>query len=288
MESEPDLQLIAESICTDRGLVLEERSGGGGFKEVFRVHGPDDGPVALKVIKASGCSPRTIREVEALERCDHPNIARLFVADAHTFEGEDYDFTLEEFLPGGTLTSMLEQRGALDTDAAIRLGEQLLDAVAHLAELGLVHRDIKPDNIMFRADGETPVLVDFGIVRDLSASSLTLTWAQCGPGTPYFAAPEQLNNEKPLISWRTDEFSLGVVLCHSRFGVHPYQHPSDPPFSLPTVERVAARGPRGPGLLDQFREAGLPCLDRMTRAWPVERYRRAAELLDAWAQQGEG
>jgi len=90
-------------------------------------------------------------------------------------------------------------------------------------ELDLVHRDIKPANIMFKEGLETPVLVDFGIVRDLAATSLTQTWSPIGPGTPFFASPEQLNNEKHLIDWRSDQFSLGVTLYFARTARHPYQ-----------------------------------------------------------------
>jgi serine/threonine protein kinase len=226
-----------------------------------------------------------MREVEALAKCDHPNIACLYKADSHTCHGERFHFILEEYLAGGTLGQRLETRGLMSSEEARRLGAPLIHAIAHVAELGLVHRDIKPANIMFR-DADTPVLVDFGIARDLCATSLTLDWQPRGPGTPYYAAPEQLRNEKRLISWRTDQFALGVVLSLCRFGWHPYQHPDEPPLSGQTVARVAQRGQRRPEATLEFRLAGLPCLDRMTRAWPVERFRRPRELMEQWQQQG--
>ncbi len=119
------------------------------------------------------------------------------------------------------------------------MGAQLIAAIAHIAELHLVHRDIKPDNIMFRSHGTTPVLTDFGVVRDLSDSSITPTWAARGPGTPFFSAPEQLRNEKSLIDWRTDQFALGIVMAQVVFGEHPYRVSGASDSDV--VERVLSR-----------------------------------------------
>jgi serine/threonine protein kinase len=287
MEPETELSLVAASVCRLEKLELEERTGGGAFKQVFRVRDTAGSHWALKIVKFNDphTDARTMREVEALSKCDHPNIARLHKADTHTCEGERFRFIMEEYLSGGTLGQRLETRGLMSSEQARRLGAPLIDAIAHVAELGLVHRDIKPANIMFR-DAETPVLVDFGIARDLSATSLTLDWQPRGPGTPYYAAPEQLCNEKRLISWRTDQFALGVVLSLCRFGWHPYQHPNEPHLSAQTVARVAQRGHRRPEAPLEFQRAGLPCLDRMTRAWPVERFRRPLDLIEQWRQQG--
>jgi serine/threonine protein kinase len=253
---------------------------------VFRVATIASETYALKVINGPASAPRTQREIEALQRCNHPLIAQLYQVGSHIFNRVQYDFTVEEFLPGGTLTSRLQKDGWLDTEETFRLGELLIDAVGHVASLDLVHRDIKPDNIMFRGDGKTPVLVDFGLVRDLAADSLTQTWMAHGPGTPYFAAPEQLNNQKRLIDWRTDQFSLGVVLCYARFGIHPYQFPDEPVFSVKTIERVATRGPRSNDILNELSDAGLYCLEQMTRDWPVRRFRQPTDLAKAWRNRG--
>lgn len=284
MSPQVDLEDVARSICSSERLNFSRYVGGGTFKKVFRVDKGENEVYALKVVTEA--SRRTAREIEALQRCDHPNIARLFHVGNHDYQGASYDYMLEEFLAGGTLTRCLEQEGTYNNEQILSLGEKMIDAISHVADFGLVHRDIKPDNIMFREDGSTPVLVDFGLVRDLTATSLTQTWAARGPGTPYYASPEQLNNQKRLIDWRTDQFSLGVVLCFARFGMHPFKRQNEPDVSRYTVERVARRGNRNNDVLNQFSESGFHSLEKMTRVWPVERYRFPENLLQDWATQG--
>ena len=163
-------------------------------------------------------------------------------------------------------------------------GEKLIEAISHLIGHKLVHRDIKPDNIMYREDGSIPVLSDFGIVRDLTDVSLTRTGA-FQPRTPFFAAPEQLNNQKRLIDWRTDQFSLGIVLCWARFGVHPFQHRDDTSSRF-AIERVENRESRSPDTITLIRDSGLECVEKMTCVWPVERYRLSNQLIQDWMAQG--
>ena len=274
---------VARNICLSEGWALLGSIGGGSFKRVFRVQKSKREIFALKIVAEA--SPRTSREVTALRRCNHTNIARLFSVGRHNHQGTSYDYTLEEFLAGGTLTSRLDGNGLLNDEQVLNLGESIIGAIIHLADLELVHRDIKPDNIMFKEDAVTPVLVDFGLVRDLADVSLTQTWAPRGPGTPYFSAPEQLNNQKHLIDWRTDQFSLGVVLCFARFGFHPFRNDTEPEFSRSVVERVAARGSRNGRILGLIRTSGLICIDQMTRTWPVERFLTKEQLIRAWRAQ---
>jgi serine/threonine protein kinase len=173
----------------------------------------------------------------------------------------------------------------LVTDEVVRLGRTLIGALDYLRSMGLVHRDIKPENIMFRADKVTPVLVDFGLVRDLDEASLTQTWLVQGPGTPFYAAPEQLQNRKELIDWRTDQFSLGVVLAVCGFGRHPYADEGEP--KPRTVQKVIERRAATAQFTAWALENRLDALLRMTRTWPVERLRTPPLLREAWpAERG--
>ena len=278
---------IARSICKAEALDLDRELGSGAFKSVYLVSLPDNTPAALKVVRSPSASPRVSREVSAGRRADHPSIARIFQVGECEFDGDRYAYYLEEYLEGGSLADLLERDRDLGSEQVTAIGGKLLDALEHLDSLSLVHRDIKPANIMFREQGTTPVLVDFGLVRDIDASSLTPSWLDRGPGSPYFAAPEQLNNEKYLIDWRSDQFSLGVVLCIARFSFHPFQRSSEELFDAQTVERVAQRGRRREGFDDLCSETGLSCVGRMTEAWPARRYRSPGNALSAWATQGK-
>lgn len=277
-----DLDDATVAICASENLTLVQPLGHGSYKHVYLVQDNSGDNYALKVILNAIPSPRTAREISSLLRCNHPSIAKLVkVGDIH-FQGCVVQFILEEYLPGGTLTARINQLGNISQTTVLQIGSYIIDALEHLRKLTLVHRDIKPDNIMFRDDSDLPVLVDFGCVRDLSASSLTQDWMHQGPGTPYFASPEQLNNQKLLTDWRSDQFSLGVTLFFSHTQSHPYQYPGEPIGAPDTVERVVQRGNLPPTFLTTVRQTPLAPLERMVAAWPVQRYRTPTELLVDW------
>lgn len=272
---------VAQAFCLTNGHQFLGLVGAGAFKETFHVVLATREHQALKVFHPGFSPERTSREISAMQRCSHPNIARLTEIAQFYHDGIQYLISIEEFLPGGTLTFRL-QSGLLSRAEVRYIGSQLVNAVAHIASQDLVHRDIKPDNILFRADGTTPVIVDFGLVRDLVRTSLTESWYMRGPGTPYFASPEQLRNEKPMIDWRSDQFSLGVVVALSIFGLHPYQEPS---ASLTqTVDCVAERRSQATQFIESARRAGMGFLIRMTAPWPVERFRTPADLQRTWQE----
>ena len=274
----PNYQKVAEAVCKNLKLSIVSYRGAGRYKEVYCV-GLNSFLYALKIIIEP--SRRTTREIDAIRKCNHPNIARLFDFGTIRHSNRDFDYLLEEYLGEGSLSSLLT-RGLIPTAQSSNIGRQLTSALGHLDDLRLVHRDIKPDNIMFKNNFDTPVLVDFGIVRDLSRFSLTDTSAMPGPCTPYFSSPEQLINEKNMINWRSDQFSLGVVLCFSSLGFHPYQHDSEGAFSSDTVMRVRERGTRNRRILGLLEGTEISCVERMTRPWPVERYLKPGDLENAW------
>lgn len=280
-----DLAVIARAACDSQSLVFVRKVGGGAFKDTFEVC-PSSGPRrAMKVFKPGFFTERATRELEAMVRCDHPNIGKLSSVHTFTWEGHSYLICIEELIAGGTLTAYLERHPHLTRIECQRLGERLIDAVGHIASLKLVHRDLKPDNILLRHGISSPVVVDFGIVRNLDDTSLTPTWAMQGPGTPLFASPEQLNNEKDLVDWRSDQFSLGVVLSAAAFGFHPYAQEGDPAQTV--VARVSQRLLRSQRFVDATRTSGLKTLLPMTAPWPVERIRTPELLAASWAVQGE-
>lgn len=278
----PTLEEVARALCGAGGFLFVKKLGEGAFKEVFLVTTVTQEQRALKILKPGLASERTQREVEAMTRCRHANIASLETVAVFTHSSVQYTYLVEEFIGGGTLDERL-QKGPIPHDVLLPMGATLIDAVGHVASKDLVHRDIKPANILFRTIDQ-PVLVDFGLVRDLRKSSVTVTWATCGPCTPLYASPEQLTNDKAIIGWRSDQFSLGVVLAFAGLGMHPFARPGDDPAK--TVLRVEAREGPSAEFIELARKSGLPVLIQMVGNWPVERIKRPADLLKTWRSQG--
>jgi serine/threonine protein kinase len=278
----PTLEEIARAICMASGNTFEKKLGEGAFKEAFLFSTSSKALRALKILKPGLVSERTQREVEAMTRCRHANIASLETVAVFTHSSVQYTYLVEEYIEGGTLDERL-QKGPVSRESLLPMGASLIQAVAHVATNDLVHRDIKPANILFRATNQ-PVLVDFGLVRDLRKSSVTVTCATCGPCTPLYASPEQLTNDKAIIGWRSDQFSLGVVLAFAGLGMHPFARPGDDPAQ--TVLRVEAREGPSTEFIEAAEQTGLPVLIRMVGNWPVERVRKPVDLLTAWNEQG--
>jgi serine/threonine protein kinase len=276
------MEAIARAYAQERGFRFCEKVGAGAFKETFLVE-DDSGPLALKII-GRNCSPtRTQREIQAILRCSHPNIASLRnVEEFPTGEGS-VTCLIEDYLSGGTLADRIRAE-PLDRDKAHALGAALIGVLNYIGPQKLVHRDFKPENIMFRTgDSWDPIVVDFGLVRDLSKSSLTQSWSPIGPGTPLFAPPEQLNNRKELIDWRSDQFSVGVTLTVACGGRHPYCGDNDTGYEC--VERVASYEEPHPSFRRFAEQTGLPVLRDMIRPYPVQRIRTPTLLADAWVRQ---
>lgn len=274
-----DLQSIARAVSARRGFTLGASIGGGSFKQSYRVKDPAGTELALKLVM-SGSVGRLKREIEAVSRCNHPNIGRLLEVQFENTPHNQVVYFLEPYLGGGTLADRLRSSGKRSPSEIRTFAKQLSSALQYLSELELVHRDIKPENILFGKDPNVPILVDFGLVRDLAAESLTASHMARGPGTPLYSPPEQLNNQKELIDWRSDQFALGATLCVAAFDFHPYAEAGDTPID--TVDRVARRAAPSARFTDAARAAGLEPLVRMVRAFPVMRYCFPDELIGAW------
>lgn len=273
---------IARKIAVQEKLTFVRPCGEGAFKYTFEVTTANREAFALKIFKSAVLTERTAREIDVMQRCQHPNIARVLALGQFTDGGTSFVFSVEEFLGGGSFGERLAH-GLMSKNAFYPITLQLADALSHIAALDLVHRDLKPDNIMFRDTGDTPVIVDFGLVRDLNATSVTASWAMRGPGTPYFASPEQLNNEKQMIDWRADQFGLGVTLIMALTGRHPYEHAGDSPADV--VGRVADRKAPAADVIAECRKQGWNALVKMVQPWPVSRFRTPHDLLSALSQE---
>ncbi len=258
------------------GYRIEAVAGQGGMGVVYRARQIAlDRPVALKLIapdlaRDEAFRTRFARESQIAASLDHPNVIPVYEA------GEDGDrlFIAMRFVDGTDLGRMLHERGALEPRLAAELVAQAASALDAAHTHGLVHRDVKPANLLIAGGAERPhvYLTDFGLARrDGSSTALTSTgqWM----GTPDYAAPEQIDGDD--VDARTDVYALGCVLFAALAGTPPFSararlakaaaHLHDPP---PTLRAVRA------GVPPAFEAVVARALAKR----PKDRYASAGEL----------
>ncbi|MCO5167142.1 MAG: bifunctional serine/threonine-protein kinase/formylglycine-generating enzyme family protein [Planctomycetes bacterium] len=200
------------------GYQIERLLGRGGMGAVYAGVDPRTGaPVAIKVLAAADPQSRARfrREGVAQAAVDrHPNVLRVLGAG----EQDGAPFLVMELAEGGDLAARLKQ-GPLPPREAARLVAQLAHGLAHVHRAGILHRDLKPQNVLFDAAG-TPRLVDFGVARVRGEEALTRTGDLVG--TPAYMAPEQADGARRAIDERTDVYGLGAVLYHAVTGRPPF------------------------------------------------------------------
>ncbi|AGH77408.1 serine/threonine kinase [Xanthomonas axonopodis Xac29-1] len=281
MSAQLNLDLVAEQLCQQCGFEFKGLLGKGAFKSAYlSVH--KSYPFALKIAAIAGDANRLVREADALKECSHASVAKLLQAFSYAHGTHHLWVVYEEYLGGGTLEARLKL-GALPPAVVRALGVRLAEVLEHLESKRLVHRDIKPANIMFRDDRDPhPVLTDFGIVRMLDQPTLTHAFMQMGPGTPAYAAPEQLTNDKALIDWRTDRFGVAIVLAECLLGHHPFLEPGK--TINDAIISVAAKHEMPATNAQRLTAMGFGCITRALKPWPVSRYRRPSDFIKSLTQ----
>ena len=197
-------------------FMLLELLGAGGMGGVYRAR--DEGlnrEVAIKVmLKSLGDDPQFVetfqREAQAAARLNHPHIAQIY--SFGQVKGQPY--IAMELVSGGSLDKMMAAQGPLDPTVIMHVGAQVAEGLREAAEAGLVHGDIKPENILFDNE-KNAKLVDFGLSAMASGPGNDV-W-----GTPYYIAPEKVRRQKS--DFRSDIYSLGGTLYHAIAGIPPFE-----------------------------------------------------------------
>ena len=238
-------------------FTLEEELGRGGMGAVFRARGPDGSAVALKVLERPGGDPRFAREVAALRRLPaHPHVVRLIEAG----EGPP-PWVAMELVEGESLEALLE-RGPLAPARAARLAGEVALALAHAHALGLLHRDVKPANVLLRAGDGSAVLTDFGLALPLEAGDPRLTRTGVFVGTPACMAPEQARGQREGVGTPADVWGLGAVLYRCLTGREPFAS-KDLLTTLAAIEAARPVPPRAlaPAIPPSLEAVCLACLE---------------------------
>lgn len=246
--------------------------GQGGMADVFR--GVDtilNREVAIKILRADLSTDavsilRFEREAQAATALAHPNIVEIY--DVGDYKGHHY--IVMEYVPGRTLKQVIRARGPLMKEEAVDIMKQLTSAVAEAHSRGIIHRDIKPQNVIVKADGSVKIL-DFGIAT--AKGSMQLTQANNVMGSVHYLAPELAKGEQA--SAQSDIYALGIVLYEMLAG--------DVPFKADQAVQVALRHMRDPmpSLLEANPTVPQSIENIVTRATckdPSKRYRNCDEM----------
>jgi serine/threonine protein kinase len=256
-----------------------ELIGRGGMGVVYKArHKLMERMVALKIISAHlldnpGAIERFRREVKAAAALSHPNIVTAFDAES---VGE-FTFLAMEYVPGRSLHQVVSEDGPLPVARACKCVRQTAQGLQHAFENGMIHRDIKPPNLMLTAQGRVKIL-DFGLAR-LRDHTGSLTGSDSIVGTPDYLAPEQADNPRS-VDIRADLYSLGCTLYFLLTGQPPFPggsvmqklkaHAERQPKSITTLR------PEVPRELEQL-------LERLLAKSPDQRFQTPAELVAALA-----
>ena len=252
---------------------IQEIIGVGGMSVVYKAYdNVDDRIVAVKILKDEFLTNddfvrRFKNESKAIALLSHPNIVKVYDVSF----GERLQYIVMEYVDGITLKEYIQKQGAITWNEALFFISQILKALQHAHDKGIVHRDVKPQNIILLADGSIKV-ADFGIARFSRSDTKTLT--DTAIGSVHYISPEQAKGE--LTDEKSDIYSAGVVLYEMLAGKVPFEADSAVSVALMQLQNEAAR-------LTQI-NADIPlgleqiCVHAMQKN-PSDRYQTATEML---------
>jgi serine/threonine-protein kinase len=264
-------ELSTGSTFAGRYQIIEEL-GKGGMGKVYRALDKKLGEeVALKLIKPEIASDReTIQrfsnELKLARKIAHRNVGKMY----ELMEAEGTHFITMEYVPGQDLRALIRQTGQLTAAKALSIARQVCEGLAEAHALGVVHRDLKPGNILIDKDGNARIM-DFGIARSLQGKGITGAGVMIG--TPEYMSPEQVEGKEA--DQRSDIYSLGIILYEMLTGRVPFE--GDTPLAIAVKHKTEV--PRDPQLVnaqipEDLSRVVLKCLEKDKE----KRYQGADEL----------
>jgi serine/threonine-protein kinase len=255
---------------------IERELGQGGMATVYLAHDlKHDRQVAIKVLRpelaAMIGSERFLQEIRVTARLRHPHILPLYDSGAV----DNVLYYVSPLVEGGSLKARLERDGKLPTTEAVRIARDVADALDFAHQHGVIHRDIKPDNILLEAGHA--VIADFGIARAVSAAGADrMTQAGVSVGTPTYMSPEQASGELE-IDGRADIYGLGVVLYEMLSGKPPFSGQTLQALMAAVLTREATPLPESPDVPPELSKAVSKAMAKK----PSDRFASAREFSQA-------
>lgn len=268
------------------GCRIERKIGQGGMGAVFKAqHLALSIPVALKLLLPSaivnpGAVERFLQEARAAAKLRHPAI--IGVMDVGVDHG--YNYLIMEYCDGMNLNTLIDERkNGISIPEAVKIAEQILDAIDYAHKSRIVHRDIKPENILIFQSGQAK-LVDLGLAKDLN-NEVLLTQTSVTLGSPHYIAPEQAENPRN-IDGRADLYSIGCTLFHMITGKPPFSGSS--PIEV-ILNHIQSPIPDILKLRPTLKTSLASVIYRLMEKDPDKRFQCAADariaLLDAYRNQ---
>lgn len=249
MKEKPVIQKVRKIV--QEAKILEE-IGSGGFKVVYKAE-VNDTLEAVKLVKIPDDEEedfreenlrRVLRELDILSKCSSPYLVKLGSIAPRTCEIDKIVYVLysEEYIPGNSLRNLIFTGWQPEKEELAILGICMLQAVQELSALNVIHRDIKPDNIIKTESEERPyILLDLGLAFLVGGSRITRDSARV-PGTLYYIAPEMLDQGfRQNLDYRADLYTIGLTLYEFASGINPFARRGDEQFT--TLYRIKTQKP---------------------------------------------
>ncbi len=263
-------------LLSDRYQILE-RIGGGGMANVYKAHDNRLGrEVAIKILRQEFVEDEDFvenfrKESHAAARLNHPNIVGVFDVGLENINGQDNYYIVMEIVNGKTLKDVINEKGKLGLSETLNYGIQISEAILCAHDNGIIHRDIKPQNIIISRDN-LPKVTDFGIAQGANRHTSTEHDIM---GSVHYFSPEQARGEKT--DERSDIYSLGIVLYEMLTGELPFDGDNPISIALKQVhEKIQLPSKLNSEVPKQLDEIVL----KMTNKSPEDRYNNLLEVID--------